>query len=105
MPERFCQRAYLKPEKVGEYRRLHSAVPEAVLKTISDCNLRNYSIHITGNMVVSYFEYVGDDFAADMAKMDSDPATLEWWTHTKPCFERHDEGVYYEDMDGIFYYG
>lgn len=101
--KRFCQRAFLKPEKVDEYRKLHAAAWPGVLDMISACNLRNYSISIMGNMVVSYFEYIGDDYDADMEKMAADPLTQEWWKHTKPCFERHDEGIYYEDLEEIFY--
>ena len=33
----------------------------------------------------SYFEYVGNDFEADMAKMGADPTTQEWWKQTDPC--------------------
>lgn len=104
MSRRFCARAFLNPEKREEYIALHRAVPKEVLATIEKCNLRNYSIHISGNEVVSYFEYIGDDYDADMAKMEKDEATIEWWKHTKPCFEKHDEGVYYEDMSEIFYH-
>jgi len=35
--------------------------------------------------------------------MAADPVTVEWWKHTKPCFARHAEGVYYEDLEEIFY--
>lgn len=101
--KRFCQRAFLKPEKVDEYRKLHAAAWPGVLDMITACNLRNYSISIMGNMVVSCFEYIGDDYDADMEKMAADPLTQEWWKHTKPCFERHDEGIYYEDLEEIFY--
>jgi L-rhamnose mutarotase len=38
-----------------------------------------------------------------MEKMAADPVTQDWWKHTKPCFERHAEGVYYQDMEKIFY--
>ena len=103
MKRRLCQRAFLKPGKVEEYVKLHSAVWPEVLKTIKECNLSNYSIHIMDDMVVSYFEYDGEDFDADMAKMESDPVTLEWWKYTKPCFQGHDDGVYYEAMEEIFY--
>lgn len=103
MTRRFCQRAFLKPEKVEEYRALHAAAWPDVLKTIRECNLQNYSISILGEMVVAYFEYTGEDYEADMRKMEADPVTQEWWKHTKPCFARHDEGVYYEDMEEIFY--
>ncbi len=103
MTRRFCQRAFLKPEKVEEYRALHAAVWPEVLKTIQACNLRNYSISLFGNMAVAYFEYVGEDYDADMRKMEADPATQAWWKHTKPCFVGHEQGVYYEDMEEIFY--
>ncbi len=104
MARRFCQRAWLKPEKVEEYRRLHANAWPGVLKTIEDCNLRNYYIDILDDLVVSTFEYIGEDFESDMAKMEADPVTREWWTHTKPCFLRHEEGVYYEDMTQIFHF-
>ena len=104
MNKRFCQRAFLKKEKIEEYRALHAAVWPDVLATIKACNLKNYSISIMGDMVVSYFEYTGDDYDADMDKMAADPVTQEWWKHTKPCFVGHDQGVYYEDLEEIFYY-
>ena len=56
MKRRFCQRAWLKPEKVEEYRRLHANAWPAVLKTIEDCNLRDYAIAILDTLVVSTFE-------------------------------------------------
>lgn len=83
---------------------MHAAVWPDVLKTIKACKLENYSISIMGDMVVSYFEYTGDDYDADMDKMAADPVTQEWWKHTKPCFAGHDQGVYYEDLEEIFYY-
>ncbi len=61
----------LKPEKLDEYKRLHAAVWPGVLKTIAECNIRNYSIFLLDTMLFSYFEYVGTDFAADMAKMSN----------------------------------
>ena len=100
----FCQRAWLKPEKVEEYTTLHANVWPGVLKTIEACNLRNYYIDILDTLVVSTFEYVGEDFEGDMKKMEADPVTQEWWTHTKPCFQRHEDGIYYEDMTRIFHF-
>ena len=103
----FGQIGQLKPEKVEEYKQLHANPWPDVLKTIRDCNLRNYSIFIQDTTVFSYFEYVGEDFDADMAKMDADPITLEWWKHTKPCFEKFaisPQSEFYHDMKQIFYY-
>ena len=83
---RFGQRAELKPECVEEYKRLHANAWPEVLETITQCNMQNYSIYIEGTELFAYFEYVGDDFEKDMAKMAADPITQKWWSHTKPCF-------------------
>ena len=48
-----------------------------VLAMIQACNIRNYSIFRHGTQLFAYFEYLGEDFAADMAKMAADPKTRE----------------------------
>ncbi len=80
----------VRPEKVGEYKRLHAAAWPDVLKMIKQCNIRNYSIYLRQlddgqHYLFSYFEYVGTDFAADMARMAADPTTQRWWSFCKPC--------------------
>ncbi|HKG24959.1 MAG TPA: L-rhamnose mutarotase [Thermomicrobiales bacterium] len=74
----------IKPEHVAEYERLHAAVWPEVLATIHDCNIRNYSIFRYERLLFAYFEYVGDDYVADMAKMAADPKTREWWSVCMP---------------------
>lgn len=103
---RFGQLGRLKREKIEEYCALHAAAWPGVLKTITACNLRNYSIFIQDDLVFAYFEYIGSDYDGDMAKMAEDPVTQDWWTHTKPCFEQYaiDAGSeFYHDMRQIFY--
>jgi len=102
--QRFGQHAKLKPECIEEYIRLHAAAWPDVLATITECNIRNYSIFIKGDVLFAYFEYVGEDYHADMAKMAADPITQDWWKHTKPCFEGHLDNVYYLDMEEIFHH-
>ena len=63
----------VRPEKLEEYKRLHAKVWPAVLRTISECNICNYSIYHKDGYLFSYFEYHGGDFGADMAKMVVDP--------------------------------
>ena len=72
------------PKKIEEYKKLHAAVWTDVLKKITECNIRNYSIYLKDNILFSYFEYIGDDFDADMAKMAEDPMTQKWWDVCKP---------------------
>ena len=73
--KRFGQLIQVKLDAVAEYKRLHEAVPPAVLRAIAACNLRNYTVFRHGELLFAYFEYVGDDFEADMAKMAADPET------------------------------
>ena len=80
----------LRAEKLDEYIKLHASVWPDVLKMIAQCNIRNYSIYLRQlddgkHYLFSYFEYVGQDFAADMAKMAADPTTQRWWAICKPC--------------------
>ena len=80
----------VRAEKLDEYKNLHAAVWPDVLKMIAQCNIRNYSIYLRQlddgrHYLFSYFEYVGADFAADMAKMAADPTTQKWWDVCKPC--------------------
>jgi L-rhamnose mutarotase len=82
----------VRPEKLDEYIRLHAAVWPDVLKMIKECDIRNYSIFLrrlpdNRHYLFSYFEYLGNDFDADMAKMAADPATQKWWELCKPCHE------------------
>ncbi len=80
----------VRPEKLEEYKKLHAAVWPEVLEMIHRCNMRNYSIYLRklpdGNYYLfSYFEYIGPDFAADMARMAADPMTQKWWAVCQPC--------------------
>jgi L-rhamnose mutarotase len=73
--KRFGQIIGIKPDRVEVYKQLHEAVWPAVLNKIKECNIRNYSIYLYDNLLFAYFEYVGNDFEADMAKMAADPMT------------------------------
>ena len=96
----------VRPEKLEEYNRLHAKVWPAVLRTISECNIRNYSIYHKDGYLFSYFEYHGGDFGADMAKMASDPVTQEWWAVCEPCQEplpTRAPGEWWADMEEVFH--
>ena len=66
---------------------MHAAVWPEVEARISASHITNYSIFLLGNQLISYFEYAGDDFEADMAEMAADAATQRWWALTDPCQE------------------
>lgn len=99
----------LRPEKIVEYKRLHAAVWPDVLAMISTCNIKNYSIFLKEpeNLLFSFFEYHGNDFAADMAKMAADPTTQEWWSVCMPCQQPLDtrkDGEWWAEMEEVFFH-
>ena len=81
---RVAQVIGVKPERFDEYSRLHERIPESVAAMISACNIRNYSIFHRNGLLFSYFEYVGADMEADMARMAGHEATKEWWALVGP---------------------
>jgi L-rhamnose mutarotase len=104
--KRYGQLIGVKPEVFEEYERYHAAVWPGVLKMIHECNIRNYSIFHKDNMLFAYFEYVGDDFDGDMAKMAADPETQRWWDIMKPMqspISTRAEGEWWADLDEVFH--
>jgi len=84
--QRIAQLVRLRPEAVTRYRELHASVWPDVLRTISACGITNYSIFLREPelLLFAYYEYVGDDFGTDQARMAADPITQEWWEITMP---------------------
>ena len=96
----------VKPEKIDEYKKLHADIWPEVLNKITECNIRNYSIYLIDNTLFSYYEYIGNDFNADMANMAADPITQKWWDVCKPCqapLESRSEGEWWANMEEVFH--
>ena len=74
----------LRPEHAEAYARLHADAWPGVLATLTACGVRNYTIFRYDDLLFSYFEYVGEDYDADMEKMAADPVTQEWWKVCTP---------------------
>lgn len=104
--KRYGQVIGLRPGKLEEYVRYHADVWPEVLKTIRDCNIRNYSIFFKDDTLFAYFEYHGEDFDADMAKMAADPKTQEWWTIMEPMqapISTRQKGEWWAKMQEVFH--
>ncbi len=99
---------YLEAAVIAEYKRIHRAVRPEVVKTISDSNIRNYTIFLKEpeNMLFAYWEYHGTDFAADMEKMKQAPRMQAWWDITDPMqkpFETRKAGEWWAEMEDVFH--
>ena len=101
----------VKEESLAKYKDLHANPWPQVNKQIKNSNIRNYSIYLTQfpdgkYYLFSYFEYVGDDFDADIAKMGEDPTTQKWWKETDPCQEplaNRPEGQFWKTMEEVYH--
>jgi L-rhamnose mutarotase len=104
--KRYGQVIRLKPGVLEAYTAYHARVWPEVLDTIRRCNIRNYSIYHKDGYLFAYFEYHGNDFEADMARMAADPKTQEWWAIMKPFQEplpTRAEGEWWADMKEAFH--
>lgn len=104
--KRFGQIIQLKPECVDEYVKQHAAVWPGVLAMIKACNIENYSIFKKDLVLFAYFEYLGNDFEGDMARMATDAETQRWWDVVKPLMEpieTRTKGEFWADMEEIFH--
>lgn len=85
--QRYGMLTRLRPERREEYLRLHAAVWPSVERMLLDANIRNFTIFLHDDLLFGYYEYTGDDHAADQARMAADPETQRWWALTDPCQE------------------
>jgi L-rhamnose mutarotase len=96
------------PDRIQEYKQLHSAVWPQVLERIRRSNIRNYTIFLREpeNLLFGTWEYHGSDFAADMAAIAADPETQRWWTFTDPCqrpLASRAPGEHWAPMQAVFH--
>jgi L-rhamnose mutarotase len=100
----------IRPERIREYKALHAAAWPEVLAMITACGIRNYTIYLREpeNLLFAHFEYHGEDFEADMARMRANDATQRWWAVTGPCQEpltSRREGEWWAPMEEVFHHG
>jgi L-rhamnose mutarotase len=78
----------IKPEKIAEYKELHADSNPGVRDLLTKYHMRNFSIYlheIDGKYYeFGYYEYTGNDFEADMAKLAAEPRNKEWLSICDP---------------------
>ncbi len=72
----------IKPDMIEEYKRLHSDSNPGVRDLLNEYHIHNLSIflqEIDGKFYeFGYYEYTGDDFERDMAKLAAEPRNIGW---------------------------
>lgn len=88
------------------YIDYHKKVPKEIKDLIHQCNMRNYNIFIKDDLLFAYFEYVGNDFEADMKKMAENEDNKKWWELVRPFqipLNTAKAGEFWADMDEVYY--
>jgi L-rhamnose mutarotase len=101
----------VKEDMLEKYKELHANPWPLVNKQIKESNIQNFSIYLSQfsdgrYYLFSYFEYTGDDFKADMAKMAADPTTQKWWKETDTYqipFEDRPAGQWWKPMEEVYH--
>lgn len=94
----------LKPQMRRRYIELHANPWPEVTKAIRDCGIRNFSIYVKGDLLFSYFEYIGDAYQEDMQRLNL--LTAGWLKETDQCQEPVAEAgadELWSVMEEIFY--
>jgi L-rhamnose mutarotase len=72
----------LRPERMDEYKQLHSDSNPGVRDLLTKYHMHNFSIYlqqIDGKWYeFGYYEYTGKDFDRDMAKLAKEPRNIAW---------------------------
>jgi len=72
----------IKPEMMEEYKRLHADDNQGVRDLLTKYHMHNFSIYLTeidGKWYeFGYYEYTGDDFEGDMARLAEEPRNIDW---------------------------
>ncbi len=104
--KRFGQIIGVNSEHLEKYTKYHKEIWPEIADKIRECNIQNYSIYYFQGKLFSYFEYIGNDFDVDMAKMADDKRTQEWWDIMKPMQQPVDgrsEGEWWATMEEVFH--
>lgn len=98
----------IRPEYIDEYKAIHSDSTAGVRDLLTAANMHNFSIFLTqlddGNWYeFGYYEYTGDDFDADMAKLDKNPRNIEWLEICDPMQVPLEGFDGWKEMEQVYY--
>ncbi|MDA0780580.1 MAG: L-rhamnose mutarotase [Bacteroidetes bacterium] len=99
----------VKKEYVEEYKKLHADNNPGVRHLLTKYHLRNFSIYMVqladGEWYeFGYYEYWGNDFESDMAKLDAEPENVKWLELCDPM----QDGIFldqkgWKQMNRVYY--
>jgi len=96
------------PERIDEYKRLHADDSPGVRDLLNKYHMHNFSIFLQkmpdGKWYeFGYYEYTGNDFEGDMAKMGAEPRTIEWLKQCDPMQIPLPGSEGWTDMERVYF--
>lgn len=79
----------IKQDKIAEYKQLHADANPGVRDLLRKANITNFSIFLRQlddgqYYLFGYYEYAGDNYELDMAKLAAEPRNKDWLAVTDP---------------------
>ena len=105
---RFGMAIGIRPEKLGEYQALHADDHHGVRDLLAAAHMRNFSIYLQQfpdgkHYLFGYFEYDGDDYDADMARLAAEPRNQEWLATCGPMQIPFPGEPTWQQMQRVYY--
>jgi len=104
--KRFGHLIRLKPEYEERYIVLHAHPFPGLIDQLRTSGLCNYSIFHHDNLLFSFYEYVGDNYEADMVAISENDTVQDWWTLTDSMQETlapEDSDLWWMPMNEIWH--
>jgi L-rhamnose mutarotase len=98
----------LKEDKIEEYKKLHANNNPGVRDLLNKYNMHNFSIFLQkmpdGKYYeFGYYEYIGDDFEGDMAKLSAEKRNIEWLKVCDPMQTPLPGAEGWTEMEQVYY--
>jgi L-rhamnose mutarotase len=99
----------IRADRIAEYRSLYAAMWPAARSRITVFGIRNFTIYLREpeNLLFAHFEYHGENFDYDMARMAEDETTRRWCALTDPCqrgLDSRREGEWWAPLAEVFHH-
>ncbi|HEX4007387.1 MAG TPA: L-rhamnose mutarotase [Acidobacteriaceae bacterium] len=79
----------MKPDRIAAYEAVHAPSNPGVRDLLNKYHMHNFAIYLhqldNGKYYLfATYEYTGDDYESDMAKLAAEPRNREWLSTTDP---------------------
>jgi L-rhamnose mutarotase len=98
----------LRSEKADAYKALHADSEPGVRDLLQKYSIHNFSIFARKlgdgrEYLFGYFEYMGDDYDADMATLAAEPRNASWLELCDPCQRPLEGETSWAEMDEVYH--